>query len=90
MDSVSGTGCEDVSVEFDTHLATGKCWMVARICTFCASILLIEANDVLDTLHRCIVKLGQILVHEIVAFNLVNRELRYGFLPVLPKVILDH
>jgi hypothetical protein len=58
--------------------------MVAGVGSLRSCILIIEADNIFDRLHVRVFEFTEVLVHEVVAFHLVDGELRHFFFPVLP------
>jgi len=49
--------------------------MVARVGSLRSGILIVKADNVFDRFDVCVLELAEVLVHEIVAFHLVDGEL---------------
>jgi hypothetical protein len=58
--------------------------VVARISSLRSCILIIEADDIFDRLDGCVLEFAEVLIHKVVAFNLVDGEFRHFFFAVLP------
>ncbi|KAH0194643.1 hypothetical protein KCV00_g378, partial [Aureobasidium melanogenum] len=58
--------------------------MVARSSSLGSCVFVVEADDIFDSFDICVFELAEVLVHQIVAFHLVDGKFRDFFFTVLP------
>lgn len=49
--------------------------MVARVGSLRSCIFVVEADDIFDGFDICVLELAEVLIHQVVAFYLVDGEL---------------
>ena len=49
--------------------------MVTRVGSLRSCVFIVEADDIFDRLDVCVFEFAEILVHEIIAFHLIDGEL---------------